>query len=132
MTRRQTFTITHDDPTRSTLPTLNEYVEAERTNRFIGAKLKREATEKVRLAAVAAGLSPVEKYPVSVRCHWVEPNARKDHDNVRFGVKFVLDGLVSAGVLANDGPRYVAGLSDTYAVNKAAPRVVVEIMEGVE
>ena len=48
--------------------------------------------------------------PVTVRFTWVEGNRRRDIDNVAFAKKFVLDGLVQAGVIGNDTPQYVTCL----------------------
>lgn len=47
---------------------------------------------------------------------WVEPGKRRDPDNIRAGVKFILDALVAEGALPGDGWRHVHGLSDTYEV----------------
>ena len=37
--------------------------------------------------------------PVDVTCTWITKDLRKDLDNVSAGIKFVLDGLVQAGIL---------------------------------
>lgn len=110
------------------LPSLNEYVAAERTNRFKAAAMKRRETERVRDAALAQGCPRFEG-PVTVRFLWVEPNRRRDLDNVAFAKKFVLDGLVAAGVLGGDGQRFVVGLQDTFEVDPARPRVLVEVRD---
>lgn len=109
-------------------PSLNEYVAAERANRFRAASMKRRETERVRVAAAAQGFPHFEG-PVAVRFLWVEPNRRRDLDNVAFAKKFVLDGLVAAGVLDGDGQRHVAGFVDLFEVDPARPRVVVEVRE---
>jgi len=108
-----------------TLPSLNEYIRAERGSKYAAAKIKKDATELV--AWSAKGLAPIEKYPVTVHCHWVVKNRRKDLDGVRHSIKYVLDGLVMAGVLKNDSWRYISGLSDTFEVGE--PRIEVTIKE---
>lgn len=107
-------------------PSLNDYVAAERTNRIAGAMMKRRETERARLAAIVQAV-PRFSGPVVVRFLWVEPNRRRDLDNVAFAKKFVLDGLVAAGVLDNDGQSHVAALQDSFAVDPSHPRVVVEV-----
>jgi Holliday junction resolvase RusA-like endonuclease len=111
------------------LPTLNEYIDAERGNRFAASKMKAHWTGHAYQWARAAYLLPVQRYPVRVRCTWWLKDRRKDLDNVRFGVKFILDGLQVAGVLLGDGQQYVAELVDTFGVDKANPRVEVSIEE---
>ena len=108
------------------LPGLNEYTSACRSNPYAGAKLKREATEACMWAAKAAGIRPAA-VPVDVHVTWVEPNTRRDKDNIRFGVKFVLDALVRLGVIPDDGWGQVGSLSDSYMVNKYNPRVIVAL-----
>lgn len=110
------------------LPGANEYQAACRKHAKEGARMKREATEAVAWAAKAAKLKPMEA-PVSVRITWVEPNMRRDKDNIRFGAKFVLDGLQEAGVIGNDNWEWIAGIADGYRVNSVDPRVIVELEE---
>lgn len=110
------------------MPSLNEYVSAERANRFKAAKIKRQETERVRLAAVNQSVQHFVG-PVIVRFLWVESTRRRDLDNIAFAKKFVLDGLVAAGVLDGDSQRYVVGLQDTFEIDPHYPRVVVENRE---
>lgn len=107
------------------LPGLNEYTEANRKGYRVGNAMKRDATDTAMWCIRAAGLSPMER--ADIRFTWVEPNMRRDKDNIRFAAKFILDALVRAGVLANDGWKQVGDMSDTYYVNKENPRIVVEL-----
>lgn len=110
-------------------PSLNDYISAERRNRHIAAKMKRDETERVKEAALAAGI-PTFSNPVTVSFKWIEPNTRRDVDNVAFAKKFILDGLVNAGVLPSDSRKHVTGLKDDFSeVDKNNPRVVVTIEE---
>lgn len=110
------------------LPGVNDYTRANRGNRYQGAKLKKEAQAVVCCAIREAGLTPVKR-PFYVHCTWIEPNMRRDKDNIRFGVKFVLDALQETGVIENDGWREVVGFSDRFQVNSKDPRIIVEIEE---
>lgn len=112
-----------------TLPGLNDYIRACRGNRYAGAKMAREAEERVLWAATQTRRT-VFTGPVRVRFHWVEPNRTRDKDNIACAKKFILDGLVTAGVLPEgDGWRGVEGFTDTFAVDKSAPRVEVTITD---
>lgn len=110
---------------------LNEYTRKERGNKFQGAAMKRRETERAAWSAIAAHVPHFAK-PVSVAIEWHEPNRRRDLDNVAFAKKFILDGLVQAGVLANDDPSHVVALSDTFHVDREHPRIVVTITDDVE
>lgn len=90
---------------------LNDYVAAERTNRHIAAKIKREETEIARLAAF--GKQPIGGkfvYPVEIVCQWFRKDGRSDPDNIAFSIKFILDGFVLAGLLQSDGWKYIKNI----------------------
>ena len=109
------------------LPSLNEYTRSCRTHPYAGAKAKRETQERVLWAIKAAKLVPM-KPPVQVGFEWVEPDMRRDKDNISSAKKYILDALVVSGVIGNDNWRWIAGnLPDTYKVNKQEPRVIVTI-----
>ena len=66
------------------LPDLNTYINAERTNRFRAAKLKRK-------------IEPVKKVTY-IEFIWKCKNKKKDPDGISgFATKVILDGLVQAG-----------------------------------
>lgn len=113
------------------LPGLNELIDAERTHRQKGAKLKRDAETLVRMCIRSQLRRQRPVPPVKLRYHFVEPNRRRDKDNISaFAHKVIQDALVKEGVLKNDGWDYVAGFTDTFSVDKGRPRIEVEILEG--
>lgn len=117
---------------RGTLPGLNELIEAERRNRFIGAKLKKQYEAVVMRAARSLGNVEFEE-PVYMVHHWYEKDRRRDKDNIcAFGRKVIQDALVKARFLRNDGWKNIAGFEDRFYVDKDKPRVVVEILEVTE
>lgn len=109
------------------LTTLNDYISAERTNKFMAAKIKREETEYIRLSAMSS--PKVTRYPVKVIIHWHCKSQRTDPDNIAFAVKFILDGLVKAGVLGGDTWRHVSGGIDHRFYESAFDFVRVELVE---
>lgn len=109
---------------------LNEYIAAMNRNRHAGNALKRARTTEVSLLARSQlkGWKPVP--PVRLDYRFFEPNRRRDKDNVAgFAHKVVQDGLVAAGVLGNDGWKWVAGSSDSFEVDARRPRIEVRIVE---
>lgn len=119
---RQTFEV----PGR--LPGMNEYTSANRSNAQAGGRMKSETEEAIMWAAKVAGLKPMAG-KVYARFIWVEPNMRRDLDNIAFAKKFVFDALQKMGVIKNDNWSGVTGFSDTFRLNKANPRVIVELEE---
>ncbi len=110
------------------LPGLNEYTGACRSGARAGGSFKRRHQDAVCWAIRAAGLRPVAG-KVNVSITWVEPNMRRDKDNIRFGAKFILDALVEMGIVPNDSWTYIGELSDRYYVNKSDPKIIVELEE---
>lgn len=112
----------------SRLPSLNDVIGENRANRYKGAKLKKD-TEAVIIAEIKRQkVQPVTEYPVEVFIRWVEPNRKRDVDNVQSSKKFILDAMVKAGVLVNDSQRYVAQIHDVVEVGGSA-MVEVEVIK---
>lgn len=107
---------------------MNEYSGACRTNAYKAAKMKREAQDTV-LWSVKAHKVRKMSAPVDVHITFIEPNMRRDKDNIATGTKFILDALVEAGVLGNDNWKWIRSLSFDFRVNKKDPRIIVELKE---
>lgn len=111
------------------LPGLNEYISAERRNRYAAAKLKRDSQNYVAFCAMAQPLPRILK-PVVISYHFYEPNRRRDHDNVSgFAHKVIQDALVELRVLKDDGWNEILGYIDSFSLDKKEPRIEVEIRE---
>ncbi len=113
-----------------TLNNLNDYISAERTNRHKGAKMKASNGDIVTVAISRCMKGVKIEKPVFMEYLWVEPNRRRDLDNISsFGRKVIQDALVDTGVLKDDGWKYVVGFSDKFDVDKKNPRIEVLIRE---
>ena len=116
------------------LPGLNEYTAACRSNAYQGSAMKRRAQNEVETAIACAVFTkklPVKlKEPVRINYKFVEPNKRRDQDNVSsFAKKVIQDALVSTLLLQNDGWDNIRGSSEEFAVDKKNPRIEVMIEE---
>ncbi|MFB6088924.1 MAG: hypothetical protein ABEK36_04055 [Candidatus Aenigmatarchaeota archaeon] len=60
-------------------------------------------------------------------CKWYDKSLRRDPDNIESAVKFVLDGLVRADVIENDGHKHVKGIFHVFGNDKKNPRVLLNI-----
>lgn len=112
---------------KGTLPNLNNYTKACRSNRFAGASMKQQAEKNVS-AYIQQQLKGVHfDETVIVAFRWFEPNRKRDLDNICFAKKFILDALVTNGVIDNDNWSGVAGFTDQFFVDKENPRIEVDI-----
>lgn len=112
---------------QGTLPNLNDYTRACRSNRYVGAKMKKDA-EQIVGAYIMQQLRGVHiDTPVKLNFRWFEPNKRRDLDNIAFAKKFILDALVSHKTIKTDDWNGVIGFSDNFEVDKSNPRIEVEI-----
>lgn len=112
------------------LPGLNEYIAAERSSRYQGNAMKQTEGRRVGLC-IRQQLRGVRiTRPVVMRYTWVEPDRRRDKDNISsFGRKVIQDALVRAGTLRGDGWAEIDGFSDVFQVDRDNPRIEVEIVE---
>lgn len=108
---------------------LNEFISAQRTNRYKGAAMKKTNQQIVELA-IRRQLHTQIECPVILHYVWYEKNRKRDLDNVSgFGHKVIQDALVECGILHNDSPKEVVGYSDKFEVDREFPRIEVEIEE---
>lgn len=118
---------------RGRLDGLNEHDAKNRACRYRGASSKKDQTHLVEEAARITKLKPM-KSPVRVHIEWYEgikPDGKRfvprDKDNIRHGAKYILDGLVKAGILEDDGFRHIESLSDEYMIDVQNPRIVINL-----
>ena len=110
---------------KHTFTTLNTYTNSNRHSRFAGAKIKKEETEISRLHFI--NQKPITEYPIKIAFKWYVKNKRKDLDNIVFAKKFILDGMVKAEFIKNDGLNYIQGFTDEVEFDKDE-RVEIEIL----
>jgi len=109
---------------------LNEYIAKCRANRYAAAELKDTAETFIAHTMRQQYRGDIVP-PVWVTFRWVEPNARRDYDNISgMGRKLILDAMQKAGLIGNDNREWIAGFGgETFAVDKLNPRVEVIITE---
>lgn len=107
------------------LPSLNQYINECRKNKYAGANMKKTVDRDIALF-----INALPKYdkPIKIHFHWVEENKKRDLDNVCFAKKFILDSMVKAGKLKDDNRNYVNGFEDTFEYAKES-KVILEIVE---
>lgn len=95
------------------LPGMNEIIGAAKSGRGKSSAYSRQKATWTTAVALRARSERIGHFasPVSVSFVWREPSARRDPDNVCAGAKFILDGLVEAGVLEGDGRKHIARIT---------------------
>lgn len=107
------------------LPSLNEYVNVCRTNRFKASKMKKDIEEDI---GWFISRLPRFEHPVWIDFFWIEGNKRRDFDNVAFAKKFILDALVKFGKLKDDNRKCVKGFADYFSYGDET-KVIIKIRE---
>ena len=114
------------------LPSLNEYINACRRNKYQAAKFKRDVEELIGWAIIEAKskkmLQPTCK-PVIVKIDFYEKTKRRDVDNIiAGGSKVILDTLVKHQIIKDDSRKYVKQVHcDVYDATK--DYVIVKLIE---
>lgn len=107
------------------LPSLNQYINECRRNKFAGAKMKKEVERDIGWYIKKL---PQYKKPIKIHFHWIEENKKRDLDNICFAKKFILDSMVKAGKLKDDNRNYVTAFKDTFGYERQS-KVILEIEE---
>lgn len=110
------------------LPSLNEYINECRKNRYAGAKFKKQVEDAIGYYLMSL---PRFNNPVSIHFHWVEGNKRRDLDNVAFAKKHILDSMVKIGKLKDDNRNNVTAFTDTFEYGKET-KVILTVKEELE
>lgn len=110
------------------LPSHNEWIAANRSNYYVGNKMKKDAQKIIRYAIREQLRGVFIDVPVMISYKYFEPNRKRDKDNVHaFASKVIQDSLVSEGVLANDGWRNVIGFEASFECDPDNPRIEVTV-----
>lgn len=107
------------------MPSINEYINACRRNKYAAAKMKTDIESSIILFVSKL---PRFKHPIKIDFLWVEENKRRDIDNVSGSKKFILDAMVKCGVLTNDNRKCFVAFTDNFTYGKEA-KVILTIQE---
>lgn len=113
------------------LPSLNDYIDACRSNKHKGATFKKEVENiisiYIRNAKIRKKVKVTDK-PIIVHFEWHEKTMRRDADNIASAKKFILDAMQKSGIIPNDNRKYVKGFTDNI-IDDTKDFVVVKIEE---
>lgn len=98
------------------MPTLNEFIAAQNRNRYIGNSMKQKYTNIVFNIAKSNKFK-IEDVKHDIEVTWFVTNFKSDPDNIASGLKFVLDGLVKAESIKNDGHKQIGSITHHFKKN---------------
>ena len=113
---------------RTTLPTLNQYINAERSSKYYAASIKRKASQGL-WAELMAHKPVLVTAPVSIAYSWYRRDRKTDKDNIAAGMKFVQDALIKADVISNDGWSNIDDFTHHWHIDKTDPRLELTVTE---
>lgn len=114
---------------RAAVPSLNDYIRAERSNRFIAAKLKADIQDRLGWELKPRPEKPLETV-ADLTVAFILKDRRKDWDNVMFGLKFIQDALVEARILKDDSPAWLNPPRVLFGFDASDPRIIIRLEPG--
>lgn len=109
------------------LPSMNEIIAISKKHWGDYARKKREITQNISLLIKSQVKKKYEKVDLSFT--WYCKNKRKDKDNIIAGQKFIIDALVEAEIIKNDGWNEIGNIFHFFEVDAKNPRIEVIIKE---
>src|SRR5699024_4720571 len=86
---------------------------------FAAAKVKKNCTNICKIHSLKAKNQGLEiPTPFKATFEWYVKDKRKDLDNIAFQKKFILDGMVEAELIENDGYKQHRQSEDVYLIDK--------------
>ena len=107
------------------LPSLNDYINVCRTNKYKAAQYKADIEQEIGLYLMKM---PKWTSPIKIHFHWIEGNKKRDLDNICFAKKFILDAMQKYGKLENDNRKHVTAFTDSFEYGDVT-KVILEVEE---
>jgi len=107
---------------------LNEYIDANRVHRQVGARIKKEETQRVHWECRAQRIKPcIGKINASYYIY--TKDSRKDEDNNLIAIKFINDGIKEAGIIKSDSAKCLHIKHIEVNEDKGKPRIEIVLEE---
>lgn len=115
------------------LPGLNDIIKYSNTNRHVWNREKSDIEEYIGWCIREYKVAPVES-SVDIGFAWVEPDRKRDPDNIVAARKMILDAMVNCQIIPNDGWKHINMFADSWEVadKDEQPGVLVTVMEVID
>lgn len=107
------------------LPSLNDYINVCRCNKYQAAKFKADIEREIGYYLMNM---PKWNNPIKIHFTWIEGNKKRDLDNICFAKKFILDAMVKSQKLKDDNRKCVTAFTDSFEYGKET-KVILKIEE---
>ena len=111
------------------LITLNEYTKLSRGKSWYKSSNSKKNNTEICEDAIKQQIKGEHIGYCDVYIKWIAENRKIDHDNIAFGIKFILDALVNQGVIDGDGWKNIGEIHHSFDVDKIRPRIEVKLIE---
>jgi len=110
------------------LPGMSEIIDAAKIHWSNYSKMKEKYTNIVIENIWESINSPLIKYDeIDVDIFWIEPNYKRDYDNIMGGQKFIFDGIRTAGIISDDSQKHIGSITNHFDTDKINPRIIVTV-----
>lgn len=110
------------------LPSMNEIITLAKKGKGRYQPYAKAKHDYTNYIAYLVRQAPIFKKP-SLKIVWYEKNKKRDMDNIVAGKKFILDGLVTTGVIKDDSRKYINDIHDIIEDDPKNPRIEVTLTE---
>jgi Holliday junction resolvase RusA-like endonuclease len=113
------------------LSSQNEVIRNAAYNRYGGGAQRKKEKNRCYWSILEQMNGKRFTSPVTISFTWIEPNSKRDLDNISGGgQKVLIDSLVMAKVIPNDTRQWVKGISHSFPPpDKANPRIEITVEE---
>jgi Holliday junction resolvase RusA-like endonuclease len=87
------------------------------------SKVKHKTNELIALQTPKLNID----YPIDILFEWHLKDKRRDHDNIAFNKKYVLDGMTQKGAITTDRQSVVKNFKDIFVYDTKEDYVIVKI-----
>lgn len=108
------------------LPGMNEIIGINRWNRYAGAQKKRDVQKQIAFELMSQTKGKRYEGKVNMVVDFYEPNMKRDEDNVKSGMKFILDAMQDIGLIKSDSRKYVHSV-ERVMTDRDDPRIEITI-----
>ncbi len=104
---------------------LNEVINESKKHWTKYSKIKEHLTNSISIQCPGLNID----YHIDIHFEWHPKNKMKDHDNIAFNKKYILDAMVKKGTITTDTQKVVCDFKDSFIYDSKEDFVIIYIFE---